>query len=89
MPGSTELPKCPKSGLLRSRCRCSDRQCYGRANASERRESRGARRTRKRRAMKRAQILADQQSMVRRMLENHSRAHPEMYSEEFKRARDN
>lgn len=42
-----------------------------------------------RRAQKNMQQLADQALFVQRVLEDHSRAHPEMYSEEFKRARDN
>lgn len=83
------LPICPKSGLLRSRCRCSDPGCYGKQTPSEYREGRGASRSRMRRAQKNMQQLADQALFVQRVLEDHSRAHPEMYSEEFKRARDN
>lgn len=82
-------PICPKSGLLRSRCRCSDPGCYGKQTPSEYQEGRGDRRRRIRRAQKNMQQLADQALLVQRALEAHSRVHPEMYSEEFKRARDN
>lgn len=83
------LPVCPKSGLLRSRCRCSDPDCYGKQTPTERAEGRGARRNRLRRERKKQQVLAGQQTWIQRTLEAHSRVHPEMYSEEFKRARDN
>lgn len=79
---------CPKSGLLRSRCRCSDPLCYGRRTPTERHEGRDRRRNRTRQAKKRQEILDAQKNFVQRTLEAHSRAHPEMYSEAFKNARD-
>lgn len=84
-----QLPTCPRSGLLRSRCRCSDPECYGRVSPTERHESRGARRNRKRREMKRRQQEEARKNWMQEVWKAHSYAHPEMWSEEFKRARDN
>lgn len=76
-------PICPASGLLRSRCRCSDPACYGRPNATERRESGGHRRGRLRRQKKREQRELEQKLMVKRAQRNHALEHPEMWSPGF------
>lgn len=75
-----ELPVCPKSGLLRSRCRCSDPQCYGRTSAHDRRESGGQRRARVRRMKKREAQEQAQKDWMQNHWTLHAMAHPEIWS---------
>lgn len=70
---------CPKSGLLRSRCKCSD--CYPFWHPMRRTLSRGARRTRKKRLLRIKKTLDEQQRWIDGLLAEHRAKHPNMWGD--------
>lgn len=79
------LPICPKSGLLRTRCKCSD--CYPFWRPYKPRLSRGAKRNRKKRLLRVKAGIDAQQRWIDGMLAEHRAAHPHMWGDAD--ARDN